>query len=387
MATTYSDEFKADAVALVRNGMMQRQVRQDLGISKSSPGKWVQDAELAERGLSGTPEERRALKRIRELETENEILRKAAAYLSKANPRPPKMIYPLVRRLAELPEAGRPAIPVVLAGRVLGFSKQAYFTWRADPVSMLEREEKELLAMIRVIHEDDPQFGYRLAGDELHARGVCVSERRVWRICSKYRICSTIQCRYRTGKPASRPASDDLVRRKFHADAANVVWLTDITEHWTSQGKLYLCAVKDVWSNRIVGWSVNSRMRASLAVDALEDAWQRRGKPRDVIIHSDRGSQFGSRTFIETCRATGIHRSMGQAYTCADNAAMESFFSLLQKNVLNQRSSWPDITTLRLAIIRWIEGTYNRRRRQRSLGKLTPVEYETIFANGNRPTA
>ncbi len=92
---------------------------------------------------------------------------------------------------------------------------------------------------------------------------------------------------------------------------------------------------------------MNSRMRASLAVDALEDAWQRRGKPRDVIMHSDRGSQFGSRQYIEACRATGIHRSMGQAYTCADNAAMESFFSLLQKNVLNQRSHWPDITTLK----------------------------------------
>ncbi|WP_084674677.1 DDE-type integrase/transposase/recombinase [Bifidobacterium crudilactis] len=105
----------------------------------------------------------------------------------------------------------------------------------------------------------------------------------MWRICSKHRICSTIPRRYRTSKPAGRPASDDLVRRHFHANAANVVWLTDITEHWTGRGKLYLCAVKNVWSNRIVGWSVNSRMRASLTVDALEDVWRRSGRPCDVI--------------------------------------------------------------------------------------------------------
>ncbi len=115
----------------------------------------MQDAELAERGLSGTPEERRALKRIRELEMKNEILPQGGGVPVESEPRPPKMIYPLVRRLAERPEAGRPAIPVVLAGRVLGFSKQAYFR-RANPVSMLEREEEELLAMIRVIHADDP---------------------------------------------------------------------------------------------------------------------------------------------------------------------------------------------------------------------------------------
>lgn len=133
-----------------------------------------------------------------------------------------------------------------------------------------------------------------------------------------------------------------------------------------------------MFANRIVGWAISTRMKASLAVAALTDAWQRRGRPRGVIIHSDRGTQFGARVFIKACRKFSLTRSMGQARTCADNAAMESFFSLLQKNILNQRRVWASRHALGLAIMHWIEATYNRRRRQRRLGKLTPVHYETI---------
>ncbi len=122
-------------------------------------------------------------------------------------------------------------------------------------------------------------------------------------------------------------------------------------------------------------------MKASLAVAALSDAWNRRGRPTGVIIHSDRGSQFGSRVFINACRRFGFHRSMGQARTCADNAAMESFFSLLQKNILNKFRVWPTRHELRLAIVCWIEAVYNRRRRQRRLGKLSPVQYEAIHTS------
>jgi transposase InsO family protein len=127
-------------------------------------------------------------------------------------------------------------------------------------------------------------------------------------------------------------------------------------------------------------------MKAGLAVAALNDAWLRRGRPAGVIAHSDRGSQFGSRKYIRACEQFQIRRSMGQAHTCADNAAMESFFALLQNNVLNQRKHWQTRAELRLKIVAWIEGTYNRRRRQRRLGKLTPVQYETTHQNTNQYT-
>src|SRR5918995_1826715 len=142
------------------------------------------------------------------------------------------------------------------------------------------------------------------------------------------------------------------------------------------EGKLYLCAIKDVFSNRIVGYSMDSRMKASLAVAALRNAVALRD-PAGTIVHSDRGSQFRSNAYVRTLKNNGLLGSMGRVGACGDNAAMESFFSLLQKNVLD-RQRWTTREELRLAIITWIERTYHRRRRQRRLGRLTPVEYETL---------
>jgi putative transposase len=134
--------------------------------------------------------------------------------------------------------------------------------------------------------------------------------------------------------------------------------------------------VKDVYSGRIVGYSMDSRMKSSLAVSALENAVRAR-RPAGTVVHSDRGSQFRARRFVESLRQYGLTGSMGRVGACADNAAMESFFSLLQKNVLD-RQRWLARQELRQAITTWIERTYHRRRRQRRLGKLTPIEYETI---------
>ena len=150
------------------------------------------------------------------------------------------------------------------------------------------------------------------------------------------------------------------------------------TEHWTDEGKLYECAIKDVWSNRIVGYSISDRMKARIAVDALNMAVARRGNVTGCIVHSDRGSQFRSRKFLAALRRHHLKGSMGQVGSAGDNAAMESFFALLQKNVLNRRR-WHTRHDLRVAIVTWTERTYHRRRRQERLGRLTPIEYETIM--------
>jgi transposase InsO family protein len=142
------------------------------------------------------------------------------------------------------------------------------------------------------------------------------------------------------------------------------------------EGKLYLCAVKDVHSGRIVGYSIDSRMKASLAVAALRNAIRLR-EPAGTIVHSDRGSQFRSRKFVKALRHHGLVGSTGRVGACGDNAAMESFFALLQNNVLD-RQRWATRHELRLAIVTWIERTYHRRRRQRRLGRLTPIEFETL---------
>jgi len=281
------------------------------------------------------------------------------------------MMFPLVRELA----ADR--IPVAVTCRVLGFSKQAFFAWRANPVSQRDWDNAHLTNAAVDLHRDDPAFGYRFISDEIELEsGLKASERRVWRLCSEQRLWSVFSKKRGLSRKAGPPVHDDLVLRDFTADTLNRLWLVDITEHWTDEGKLYLCAIKDVCSNRIVGYSIDSRMTAELAVAALRNAVSLRN-PEGTTLHSDRGSQFRSRKFVELLRETGITGSMGRVGACADNAAMESFFSLLQKNVLNKKR-WQSRQELRLEIVTWIERTYHRRRRQRRLGRLTPIEFEII---------
>jgi len=267
--------------------------------------------------------------------------------------------------------------------RVLGFSPQAFYKWCANPVSQRDWDDAHLINAAYDIHRDDPAFGYRFIADELRQRGLKVGENRVARLCSQQRIWSVFAKKPGMNHASGPPVHDDLVDRQFTATAPNVTWLTDITEHSTGEGKLYLCAIKDVYSGRIVGYSIDSRMKASLAVAALNSAIARRS-PVGTVVHSDRGSQFRSNAYVRTLANNGLVGSMGRVGACGDNAAMESFFALLQKNVLD-RQRWATHEELRLAIITWIERTYHRRRRQRRLGRLTPVEYETLTHAATRP--
>jgi putative transposase len=284
------------------------------------------------------------------------------------------MSYPLVRDLAA------EGIPVRLTCGVLGFSAQAYYQWRARPVSDRDWHDAHLINALIDAHGDDPAFGYRFLADELERAGIAVGERRVWRLCSQQRLWSTTMRKGRRGKRPGPPVNDDHLQRDFTATAPNRKWVTDITEHPTGQGKVYCCAVKDLFSNRIVGYAIDERMTADLAVAAVRAALARRQPQGVVIVHADRGSQFRARSFQAVLRAAGLTGSMGRVASAGDNAAMESFWALLQRNVLNQRS-WATRDELRYAIVHWIEHTYNRRRRQRRLGRLTPVEFELAFTN------
>jgi transposase InsO family protein len=188
------------------------------------------------------------------------------------------MMYPLVRDLAA------DGIPVVVTCRVLGFSPQAFYKWRQQPVSERDWPDAHLVDAARDIHADDPVFGYRFIADELAAeRGITASENRVQRLCSAHGIWSVLaRKRGRRAKPGE-PVHDDLVRRAFGARAANELWFVDITEHPTAEGKLYLCAIKDAFSGRIVGYSMDSRMKASLAVAALRNAIALRAPVATVV--------------------------------------------------------------------------------------------------------
>jgi transposase InsO family protein len=199
------------------------------------------------------------------------------------------MSYPLVRDLAA------DGIPVRLTCGVLGHSPQAYYAWLSAPVSQRDLEDAYLINALVDAHGDDPEFGYRFLADELGRLGQAVGERRVWRLCSQQKLWSTTVCKGRrgTGKMPGPAVHDDLVQPKFTAQRPNQVWVTDITEHPTAQGKLYCCAIKDLFSNRIVGYALHERMTAQLAVSALRTAVARRQPAGVVVVHSDRGSQGG----------------------------------------------------------------------------------------------
>jgi transposase InsO family protein len=286
-----------------------------------------------------------------------------------------------VKELAAV--GARIRVPVVVTCRVLKLHRQHYYTWIAEPVTDAEWTQAHRANAIFDAHRDDPEFGYRFLLEEAREAGQAMAERTAWRICTDNGWWSRFGKKKRYAKArVGAPAHEDLVRREFSAPAANRVWLSDLTEHPTKEGKLYLCAIKDVWSRRIVGYSISDRMTSRIAVAALDSAVARRAasglSTAGCVLHTDRGSQFRSRKLQQALTRHRMLGSMGQVGSAGDNAAMESFFSLLQKNVLD-RQTWDTREELRIAIVTWIERTYHRRRRQTALGRLTPIEYELIM--------
>lgn len=280
------------------------------------------------------------------------------------------MIYPLV---SELTEDG---IPVTVACRVLKLARQPYHRWRDAPVGHAEWLRAHRMNALVTAHREEPTDGYRILTNEARKAGQPMSRRTAWSLCSAMGITSGAQRqRRRSGKTPGPQVHDDLVTRLFTASAPNRLWLSDITEHRTSEGKLYCCAIKDVFSNRIVGYSISDGMTRHLVVDAITNAVSRRGDVAGCIIHSDRGSQFGAKLTQRTLTRHGMVGSMGRVGAAGDNAAMESFLSLLQKKALNQQA-WTTRQELRLAIVTWIERHYHRRLPQDALNGLTPIEYE-----------
>lgn len=281
------------------------------------------------------------------------------------------MRFRLVRDLAA------DGVPVAVACRVLHVSTSGYYEWRGRPPSARAVADEALCAQIVEIHTmSRGSYGAPRVYSELRlGRGVRCGRKRVARLMRSAGLQGVHRRRGRHAR-AAPPVHDDLVRRRFVAEAPDRLWLTDITEHPTREGKVYLAAVLDVYSRRIVGWSMADHLRSELVVDALEMArWRRRPPPGQTVVHSDRGSQYTSWAFGRRLRAAGLLGSMGRVGSPADNAMMESFFGTLQLELLD-RKPWMTRAELGNAIFEWIEGWYNPRRRHTSIGDLSPVDYE-----------
>ncbi|MFE2530374.1 transposase [Streptomyces sp. NPDC059371] len=186
--------------------------------------------------------------------------------------------------------------------RDLKLARQPYLRWLERPVTDAEFEQATRANALFDAYLEDPEFGYRFLADEARSAGSGMADRTAWRICRDNNWWSVFGKKRGRIKKAGPSVHDDLVRRDFTATAPNRLWLTDITEHATSEGKLYLRAIKDVFSKRIVGYSIDTRMKSRLAVTALNNAVARRGHVAGCILHSDRGSQGG----FNRVRATGV---------------------------------------------------------------------------------
>jgi putative transposase len=269
--------------------------------------------------------------------------------------------------------------PVSLACRWLGVSRSGYYEWATRAPSQRALTDAWLTERIRAIHEAHRGvYGApRIHADLRLAHGVRVSRKRVERLMRQAGISGLV--RRKRGRTTIRVpgvrVADDLVERQFRPAAPNALWIADVTYLRTWEGWLYLAAVQDAYSRRIVGWSMADHMRSELVVDALEMAVARRRPAPGLIHHSDQGSQYVSLAFGQAARDAGIARSMGSKGDCYDNAVAESFFATLKKELVH-RQSWPTRRELTSEVFEYIEAFYNRTRRHSTLGYLSPADYE-----------
>jgi putative transposase len=276
-------------------------------------------------------------------------------------------------------EKAQHGVAVSRACELLGVSRSGYQKWLTRPPSDRALSDAWLTAKIKEIHQENRGvYGAPRVHAELRMQhGVQVGRKRVERLMRLAGLSGLVpkkRGRTTVRVPGVRVA-DDLVKRKFRPDGPDVLWIADLTYLRTWEGWLYLAAVQDAYSRRIVGWSMADHMRQELVIDALTMAVSRRRPAAGVIHHSDQGSQYVSLGFGQLCAKAGISRSMGSTGVCWDNAVAETFFATLKKEMVYRRS-WPTRQELIGEIFEFIEAFYNRQRRHSTLGMLSPVEFE-----------
>jgi putative transposase len=262
-------------------------------------------------------------------------------------------------------------------------SRSGYYAWRDRPKSVREQDDELLVKHIKQIHaESRGTYGWPRVHAELTlGLGIPVNHKRVARLMRQAGIQGLYRRRRRgttVRDPAAEPATD-LVNRQFTVNEPNRLWITDITEHPTAEGKVYCAAVMDAYSRLIVGWSIAEHMRTELVTDALGMAILRRNPDSDnkTVLHSDHGSQYTSWAFGHRLRDAGLLASMGTVGDCYDNAMMESFWGTMQLELLDSKS-WKSRDELATAIFEWIECWYNPKRRHSRIGMHSPATFETL---------
>ena len=274
--------------------------------------------------------------------------------------------------------ANQAVFPIAAMARVLGVSEAGYHAWRQREPSGRAAADAALLKQIRTAHTGSGEvYGAPRVHATLVAQGARHGRKRIARLMREAGLVGVSRRRggvVTTRRDREARPAPDLVDRNFSAGGPDQLWVGDITFIPTAAGFLYLAVVVDAWSRRVVGWSMANHLRTELVLDALEMAVTQR-RPRDVIHHSDQGSQYTSLAFGGRCREAGVRPSMGSVGDAYDNAMCESFFATLECELLDRRR-FASQAQARMAVFTFIEGFYNPVRLHSALGYRSPVRYE-----------
>ena len=277
-------------------------------------------------------------------------------------------------------ESHRKVWPVRIVCRVLGVSASGYYAWRKRPPSEAAQRREELTTQIRELHQQKHHHSYGAprVHQELIATGCPCNRKTVAKLMKQAGIRASTVKKFRVSTTDSShklPIADNIVSRDFAPAGMNITWVTDITYIPTFQGWLYLAAVEDLYSRKIVGWSMSERIDSRLVTDALEMAVNRELPREGLIAHSDRGVQYASDHYQRVLKQHGVTCSMSRKGNCWDNAPMESFFATLKKELVHQ-CDYQTRAEAQLSVFEYIETFYNSVRRHSTLGYLSPIMFE-----------
>ena len=262
--------------------------------------------------------------------------------------------------------------------RILRVHFSGFYAWLKAPLSKRSKEDTRLTKRLHQSWKDSGKvYGYRKLHDDLRDLGEICSVNRVARLTRLAGITAQIGYKRRPGHYGGKPAivSENKLGQYFETGAADQVWVTDITYIRTHEGWLYLAVVIDLYSRRVVGWSMQSRMTTDLALQALLMAVWRRKPSQMVVVHSDQGSQYTSREWRSFLRQHNLEASMSRRGNCYDNAVAESFFQLLKRERV-RRKTYPTRNAARHDVFDYIEMFYNPKRKHTNNGMLSPVDFE-----------
>lgn len=369
----YPEEFKIEAVKqVVDRGYSVSSVATRLDITTHSLYAWIKkcgpDSSTNKEQSDAQAEIRRLQKELKRVTDERDILKKAAAYFAKLSLR-----YTFIRDNTR-------CWPVRLLCRVLDVHPSGFYAWLQQPHSQREQANQMLTGQIKQFWlESGCVYDYRKIHLDLRDTGQQCGVNRVWRLMKRAGI--KAQVGYRS--PRARKGEDSIVapdrlQRQFNPDAPDERWVTDITYIRTQEGWLYLAVVIDLFSRKVIGWSMQPRMTKEIVLNALLMALWRRNPQKAVLVHSDQGSQYTSHEWQSFLKSHGLEGSMSRRGNCHDNAVAESFFQLLKRERIKKKL-YGTREEARSDIFDYIEMFYNSKRRHGSSDKMPPTEYENRY--------